>query len=133
MNNTQNQKIAQVTDKTLIVGVDIGREFLISNWQLNEEQAGRLELYTNSEPEYLDLIGIDADEEVKGNEWYEMVNGKPCFKVEFLLYQPLTAEEEANGVERDYQEGNGYYIIFVNVETGEIEEYEYNSALGGVG
>ena len=26
MNNTQNQKIAQVTDKTLIVGVDIGGE-----------------------------------------------------------------------------------------------------------
>ena len=25
------------------------------------------------------------------------------------------------------------YNIFVNVETGEIEEYEYNSALGGVG
>ena len=27
MNNTQNQKIAQVTDKTLIVGVDIGSRF----------------------------------------------------------------------------------------------------------
>ena len=26
MNNTQNQKIAQVTDKTLIVGIDIGGE-----------------------------------------------------------------------------------------------------------
>ena len=26
MNNTQNQKIAQVTDKTLIAGVDIGSE-----------------------------------------------------------------------------------------------------------
>lgn len=26
MNNTQNQKIAQVTGKTLIVGVDIGSE-----------------------------------------------------------------------------------------------------------
>ena len=26
MNNTQNQKIAQVTDKTLIVGVDIESE-----------------------------------------------------------------------------------------------------------
>ena len=26
MNNTQNQKIAQVTDKTLIVGVDIGSD-----------------------------------------------------------------------------------------------------------
>ncbi len=113
--------------------IEIGREFLISNWQLDEEQAGRLELYTNSEPEYLDLIGIDADEEDDGNEWYEMVNGKPCFKVEYLLYQPLTAEQEANGEERDYQEGDGYYNIFVNVETGEIEEYEYNSALGGVG
>ena len=29
MNNTQNQKIAQVTDKTLIVGVDIGSENII--------------------------------------------------------------------------------------------------------
>ena len=31
--------------------IAIGREFVISNWKLNEEQTGRLELYTNSDPE----------------------------------------------------------------------------------
>ena len=113
--------------------IAIGREFVISNWGLNEEQIGRLELYTNHQPEYLGLIGIDPDEAEINNEWYEMVNGKPCFKVEFLLYQPLTAEQAISGEERDYQEGDGYYNVFVNVETGEIEEYEYNSALGGIG
>ena len=113
--------------------IAIGRGFVISNWNLNEEQISRLELYTNSEPKYLYLIGIDPAETRTGNEWYEVVNGKPCFKVEYLLYQPLTAEQEANGEERDYKEGDGYYIVYVNVETGEIEEYEYNSGLGGLG
>ena len=42
-------------------------------------------------------------------------------------------EQEASGEERDYQEGDGYYIVYVNVETGEIEDFEYNSALGGMG
>ena len=45
----------------------------------------------------------------------------------------MTAEQAANGGERDYLEGDGYYNVFVNVETGEIEEYEYNSALAGIG
>ena len=113
--------------------IAIGREFVISNWKLNEEQVGRLELYTNSAPKYLYLIGIDPEEEDNPNEWYETVNGKPCFKVEYLLYQPLTAEQEANGEERDYKEGDGYYNVFVNVETGEIEDFEYNNGLGGIG
>ena len=30
-------------------------------------------------------------------------------------------------------EKDGYYNVFVNVETGVIEEYEYNSALAGEG
>ena len=30
-------------------------------------------------------------------------------------------------------EMDGYYNVFINVETGEIEEYEYNSALAGEG
>ena len=114
--------------------IAIGREFIIGNWHLNEEQTERLELYTNSLPQYLDLIGINPDEsESSGNEWYETVNGKPCFTVEYLLYQPLTEAQEASGEERDYQEGDGYYIVYVNVETGEIEDFEYNSALGGMG
>ena len=113
--------------------IAIGREFVISNWKLNEEQISRLELYTNSEPKYLYLIGIDQEEVSNENEWYETVNGQPCFKVEYLLYQPLTAEQEANGEERDYKEGDGYYNVFVNVETGEIEDFEYSNGLGGVG
>ena len=113
--------------------IAIGREFVISNWKLNEEQISRLELYTNSEPKYLYLIGIDQEEVSNENEWYETVNGQPCFKVEYLLYQPLTAEQEANGEERDYKEGDGYYNVFVNVETGEIEDFEYNNGLGGIG
>lgn len=114
--------------------ISIGREFIISNWHLNEEQTGRLELYTSSGSESPELIGTDPDAaEGSGNEWYEMMNGKPCFQVEFLLYQPMTVEQEASGRERDYREGDGYYNVFVNVETGEIEEYEYNSALAGIG
>lgn len=111
-----------------------GREFIISNWRLNGEQTERLELYTNSLPQYPETIGISPDEAAgRSNEWYETVNGKPCFKVEYLLYQPLTAAQEASGEERDYQKGDGYYIVYVNVETGEIEDFEYNSALGGIG
>ncbi|MER2144243.1 MAG: hypothetical protein ABS888_10600, partial [Eubacteriales bacterium] len=106
--------------------IAIGREFIVSNWNLSDEQAGRLELYTNAAP-------ADEEAEGPGNDWYEMVGGKPCFKVEYLLYQPLTAEQEANGEDREYREGDGYYNVFVNVETGEIEDFEFNNGLGGLG
>ena len=129
-NKTAAMNARSLTEEEMIA---IGREFIISNWNLNGEQAGRLELYTNSEPEYAYLIGTDPEEARTGNEWYEMVNGKPCFKVEYLLYQPLTAEQEANGEEREYREKDGYYNVFVNVETGEIEEFEYNNGLAGMG
>ena len=129
-NKTEAMNARKLTEEEMIA---IGREFIISNYALNEEQAGRLELYTNSVPEYADLVGIDPEEARTGNEWYEMVNGKPCFKVEYLLYQPLTTEQMANGGEREYTEKDGYYNVFVNVETGEIEEYEYNNGLAGQG
>ena len=96
--------------------IRIGREFIISNYGLNNEQSARLELYTNS----------FRDEE---NCWYEMMNGKPCFQVEYLLYSGEF--ETGDGTRRT--EMNGYYKVFVNVETGAVEEYEYNSALGGEG
>ena len=99
-----------------------GREFIISNWNLNAEQTGRLELYTNTV--------MDSDD---GSDWYEMVNGKPCFKVEYLLAQPMTVEQTESGEPLAYREGDGYYNVFVNVETGEIEEYQYYSGLGGQG
>ncbi len=99
---------------------EIGRSFVTGAYGLNEEQISRLELYTNS---------FDAEE----NCWYEMVNGKPCFLVEYLLYQDPEAEQPGNGETRDRSEKDGYYKVFVNVETGVVEQYEYNSALGGEG
>ena len=92
--------------------IGIGREFIISTWQLDEEQASRMELYT--------LSFLDSE-----NQWYENVTGKPCFEVEYLLYPQ---EEGKTPGEKD-----GYYIVYVNVETGAVEQYEYNSALAGLG
>ena len=109
-----------------------GREFIISNYGLNEEQIGRMELFTRQNPEDIEPAGADPDG-MPGNAWYEMVNGQPCFQVEYLLYQPLTADQMLLNEKREYTEKDGYYIVYVNVETGEIEQYEYNSALGGEG
>ena len=94
----------------------IGREFIISNYGLNEEQIARLELYTNS---------FEGEE----NCWYEMMGGQPCFQVEYLLYN----DEYETGDLTRRTEMNGYYIVYVNVETGTVEEYEYNSSLAGQG
>ena len=104
--------------------VRIGREFIVSTYELNEEQTGRMELYTD--------LGEEA-----GNGWYDMVDGKPCFMVEYLLYQPLPTDEAAEeGFDFDpavHMDKDGYYKVYVNVETGVIEQYEYNSGLGGLG
>ena len=96
--------------------IRIGREFIISNYGLNEEQAARMELYTNSY-------------ECEENCLYEMINGQPCFQVEYLLYN----DEYETGDLTKRTEMNGYYIVYVNVETGTVEEYEYNSSLAGQG
>ena len=107
--------------------IAIGREFIISSYGLNEEQISRLELYTNRGPtmELLALIGITEVPEQNPNEWYETINGAPCFEVEYLLY--------SEGDDTQRTEKDGYYIVYVNVETGAVEQFEYNSALGGWG
>ena len=107
--------------------IGIGREFIISSYNLNEEQISRLELYTNRGPtmELLALIGITEVPEQDPNEWYETIKGVPCFEVEYLLY--------SEGGDENRTEKDGYYIVYVNVETGAVEQFEYNSALGGWG
>lgn len=100
--------------------IAIGREFVVSSYELNDEQVSRLELYTNS---------CECDE----NEWYETVNGKPCFLVEYLLYGAPSTEQLRNDEPVGRTEKDGYYKVYVNVENGTIEEYEYNSAVGGEG
>ena len=94
--------------------IGIAREFIIETYGLTEEQVSLLELYTNSYP---------AD----GNRWYESVNGKPCFEVEYLLDENPTAVEETG------YKMNAYFKVFINVETGAVEQYEYNSGVGGQG
>lgn len=109
--------------------IKTGREFIISTYGLNEEQVSRMELYTN-----FDLNDPDMKDEVNENGWYDMINGKPCFKVEYLLGQPEVPETEgivATPLPRG--EKDGFYVVYVNVETGEIENYEYNSGLSGIG
>ena len=111
--------------------IRIGREFILSNWGLNDEQAARMELFTN--------FGREPDSapgpEENPNGWYDMIGGKPCFQVEYLLAEPEIPEQPGvtENLPRQYREGDGYYIVYVNVETGEIERFEYNSGLGGQG
>ena len=111
------------------------KDFIVSNYGLNEEQAGRLELYTNSFGNNWEETDVNTEYTPQdcGNTWYEMVNGKPCFQVEFLLYETVTTEMMDRGEEPSRTAMDGFYNVFVNVETGEIEEYEYNSALSGLG
>ena len=113
--------------------IAIGREFIISYYGLNEEQVSRMELFTNFTPEFSDEDSLPAEED-NGNGWYDMINDKPCFQVEYLLGQPEVTEQEGVVVTTlPREEKDGYYVVYVNVETGEIEEYEYNSGLGGKG
>lgn len=115
--------------------IQTAMDFIVSNYKLNEEQAGRLELYTNAFGNNWEATDVFTDytPEDCGNTWYEMINGKPCFQVEFLLYEPVTDEMAESGEEPPRTAMDGFYNVFVNVETGTIEEYEYNSALAGIG
>ena len=115
--------------------IRIAREFIIANYRLNEEQAGRLELYTNSFGDNWEATDVftEYSPEDCGNTWYEMIHGVPCFQVEFLLYETVDESVAAHGEETVRTDMDGYYNVFVNVETGEIEDYEYNSTLAGQG
>ena len=99
--------------------IAIGREFILSTYSLTDSEVERLELYTNS---------YETDD---ANHWYETVNGKPCFLVEYLLDEEGVTEEMLN--DPNYYRMNSYFKVFVNVETGVIEQYEFSNGLGGIG
>ena len=99
--------------------IAIGREFILSTYSLTDSEVERLELYTNSY------------ETEDANHWYETVNGKPCFLVEYLLDEEGVTEEMLN--DPNYYRMNAYFKVFVNVETGVIEQYEFSNGLGGIG
>ena len=99
--------------------ITIGREFILSTYSLTDSEVERLELYTNS---------YETDD---ANHWYETVNGKPCFLVEYLLDEEGVTEEMLS--DPNYYRMNSYFKVFVNVETGVIEQYEFSNGLGGQG
>ena len=94
--------------------IDTAREFIITAYNLTDEQISLLELYTNS---------YETDE----NAWYEIINGQNCFLVEYFL------DENPSAVEETGYRMNAYFKIYINVETGAVEQYEYSSGVGGVG
>ncbi len=94
--------------------IETARAFIVETYGLTEEQVSRLELYTRSFPD-------------EPNAWYEIVNGNPCFEVEYLLDENQSASDETG------YRMNAYYIVFINVETGAVEQYEYDSGVGGQG
>ena len=98
--------------------VEIAKGFIISNYELTEEQIGRLDLFT--------VLGAED-----ANAWYETVDGKPCFLVEYLLDKDDYTDELQ--LDPNYSRDNSYFKIYVNVETGVIEQYEYDAGVGGVG
>ena len=99
--------------------ITIGREFILSSCSLTDSEIARLELYTNSY------------ETAEANHWYETVNGKPCFLVQYLLDEETFTPEMAD--DPDYVRQNAYFKVYVNVENGTVEQYEFNSGLGGEG
>ena len=99
--------------------IAIGREFILGNYSLTDDQTARLELYTNS---------YETEDK---NHWYETVNGQPCFLVEYLLDEENITKEMLQ--DPNYIRQNAYFKVFVNVETGAVEQYEFNSGLGGEG
>ena len=91
----------------------IAKEAIIARYELTDEQAAMLELF----------VQPYADQE---NAFYWMINGQPCFEVQYFLTQ--NPDHPENFVEKD-----GTYGAAVNVETGVIERLIYESGLGGEG
>ncbi len=86
------------------------KEAVTVRYELTEAQAAMLELF----------VQPMATEE---NAWYLMIDGEPCFEVQYFLDQnPGT-----------FTEKDGAYAVAVNVKTGVIERMVYESGLGGEG
>lgn len=64
------------------------------------------------------------------NYWYYMMDGQAVFEAQFFLNQDT---DPSTGYSRSFVEKDGTYTVYVNVETGVIEETYYLSGLGGNG
>ena len=63
--------------------------------------------------------------------WFTMYVGEPCYTVCLALDDKEEDDILPNGIKYTEKEGN--YWIYVNVQTGVIEEISYSAAIGGNG
>ena len=61
---------------------------------------------------------------------YYMKDGEPCFEVQLILRQQSSADDDEFP---PFSEKDGLYYVTINVETGVIENIEYDTDLNGNG
>jgi len=71
---------------------------------------------------------VDAEEQPL---WFTVYEGEPCYTVCFVLDDKEDDDVLPNGVVYTEKEGN--YWVYVNVQTGIIEEVSYSAGIGGNG
>ena len=75
----------------------------------------------------LEIVVDDGEQSL----WFVMYEGEPCYQVCLILDDKEDDDILPNGVR--YSEKEGYYWVYVNVQTGVIEEISYGAAIGGNG
>ena len=63
--------------------------------------------------------------------WYTMFEGEPCYQVCFVLDDKEEDDVLPNGLKYTEKEGN--YWIYINSQTGVVEDIHYSPAIGGNG
>ena len=95
---------------------EIGRQAVIEVFQLTDEQAAMME----------DLLGTEGTE-----AWFCMFHEIPCYTSCFGMGTDDEAEMLPNGIR--YNEKEGTYWIYINTQTGTVEEIVYSAGIGGNG
>ena len=99
----------------------LAKDAVVSVYQLNDEQAQRLQFVFELE----DMADDTAD-----YLYYRMKDGQPVLTVMLSLQQQTSDDPSAFA---PFTERDGVYWVDVNVETGTIEDLLYDSQLGGNG
>ena len=109
------QRLSSLTPSKMM---GIARQAIISLYHLSDAQADHLTVYPPT-----------TEEE---EEWaYSMRNGEPCYEV--LIGLDSEAGITITEGEVQYTEGTGNYWVFVNTQTGTVEEIYYSLGIGGNG
>jgi len=81
-------------------------------------------------PEREQALENIVDEEERP-QWFAMYEGEPCYKVCLALDDKEDDDVLPNGLMYTEKEGN--YWVYINVQTGAVEDVFYSAAIGGNG